>query len=125
LDHPVLVAFAGAMAEDLNIAGAIAEVNKWVGATAAPSPQDAAVMRVLDGVLGVLERPRGATTQTEIALYAPGTEPSPEVEAKLIERREARAKKDFAASDRIRDELGAMGSAIKEVAGGRVEVRRA
>ena len=125
LDHPVLVAFAGAMAEDLNIAGAIAEVNKWVGATAAPSPQDAAVMRVLDGVLGVLERPRGATTQTEIALYAPGTEPSPEVEAKLIERREARAKKDFAASDRIRDELGAMGYAIKDVAGGRVEVRRA
>jgi cysteinyl-tRNA synthetase len=47
------------------------------------------------------------------------------VEELLTARKDARAKKDFAASDRIRDELAAMGYAIKDMAGGRVEVRRA
>jgi cysteinyl-tRNA synthetase len=44
--------------------------------------------------------------------------------AKLEERRAARAAKDFKRSDQIRDELAAMGYAIKDVAGGKVEVRR-
>ena len=52
-------------------------------------------------------------------------EPDPAVIAKLEERRAARAAKDFARSDKIRDELLAMGYAIKDVAGGKVEVRRA
>ena len=43
----------------------------------------------------------------------------------LVARKEARAKKDFAASDRIRDELAGMGYAIKDMPQGRVEVRRA
>jgi len=44
--------------------------------------------------------------------------------AKLEERLAARKAKDFAASDRIRDELAEMGYAIKDVAGGKVEVRK-
>ena len=36
------------------------------------------------------------------------------VDALLGRRREARARKDFAESDRIRDELAAMGVAIKD-----------
>ena len=39
--------------------------------------------------------------------------------------RAARAAKDFKRSDQIRDELAALGYAIKDVAGGKVEVRRA
>ena len=38
--------------------------------------------------------------------------------------RAARAAKNFKRSDEIRDELAAMGYAIKDVAGGKVEVRR-
>lgn len=122
--HPVLDAFGHAMSDDLNVAAAIAEVNKWAGAVATPTPADFAAMRVIDAVLGVLERERGSATQTDIALYAPGVEPSPDVEARLAQRRDARARKDFAASDKIRDELASMGYAIKDVAGGKVEVRR-
>jgi cysteinyl-tRNA synthetase len=122
--HPVLEAFGAALTEDLNIAAAIAEVNKWTGSTASPAAADQGAMRVIDSVLGLMERPRGASTQTEIALYAPGVEPNPQVESKLAERRDARTRKDFATSDRIRDELAAMGYAIKDVAGGKVEVRR-
>ena len=59
-----------------------------------------------------------------IAVYAPGVAPDATVEAKLADRKVARAAKDFAASDRIRDELAAMGYAIKDVKDGKVEVSR-
>jgi cysteinyl-tRNA synthetase len=144
--------FAEAMCDDLNIAGAIGMINVNIHTylhypvdqskvpawsddeTEARLRRDRSddedsrpidIFRAIGPVLGVFELVGRKSHQSEIALYTPGTEPSPEVEAKLIERREARAKKDFAASDRIRDELGAMGYAIKDVAGGRVEVRRA
>jgi cysteinyl-tRNA synthetase len=81
-------------------------------------------MKLVDGVLGVLELVPKAVT-SEIAAYGPGVAPDAKVEELLTARKDARAKKDFAASDRIRDELAAMGYAIKDMAGGRVEVRRA
>jgi len=43
----------------------------------------------------------------------------------LRRRRDARAAKDFKASDAIRDQLASMGLAIKDMPGGKVEVRRA
>lgn len=118
-------AFAEAMNEDLNVAGAIGAINKWVGSVEAPSPADAELMGVFDAVLGLLERERPAAAETSIGIFAPGVEPDPAVIAKLEERRGARAAKDFKRSDAIRDELLGMGYAIKDVAGGRVEVRRA
>lgn len=122
--HPAAAAFGAAMSDDLNVAGAIAEINTWVSSVGAPTAADLAAMRVINDVLGVLDRPRPEARRSEIGLFAPGIDPSPEIEAKLHERREARARKDFAASDRIRDELAAMGYAIKDVAGGKVEVSR-
>lgn len=117
--------FTRSMNDDLNIAGAIAAVNSWVGALAEPTPADARFMRELDEVLGVLALERPAPKETDIGLFAPGVEPDPRVIERLLARREARARKDFAASDAIRDELLAMGYAIKDVPGGKVEVRRA
>ncbi len=117
-------AFADAMNDDLNIAAAIAEVNKWIGATNAPAPSDSATLRVLDAVLGVLELEKPAEAQTSIGLFMDGLAPDAAVVARLEARREARAAKDFKKSDEIRDELAAMGYAIKDVAGGKVEVRR-
>ncbi|MBL9000978.1 MAG: cysteine--tRNA ligase [Phycisphaerae bacterium] len=118
------VEFAAAMNDDLNIAAAIAAVNTWAASVASPGAEDAALMRTLDGVLGVLDLARPKATQTDIGLFAPGTTPDPAVEALLRERREARAAKDFKKSDAIRDQLAGMGYAIKDVAGGKVEVRR-
>lgn len=115
--------FASAMHDDLNIARAIAAINTWIAAD--PSPERAAAMRRMDAVLGVLELERPAAEETSIGVFAPGLPPDPAVIARLERRRAARAARDFAASDAVRDELLSMGYAIKDLPGGRVEVRRA
>ena len=116
------VEFARTMSDDLNIAGAIAAVNTWVASTPEPNEQDAELMRTFDAVLGVLELERPKPAEFAIGLFLPGVEPDPEVESLLLERREAKKAKDFARADAIRDELASRGLAIKDVAGGRVEV---
>lgn len=116
--------FADAMHADLNIAAAIAEVNKFVGKVETPGAEDAALMKELDGVLGVLERERAKSVATGRAVYLPGTTPNDAVEGLLEKRAAAKAAKDFKTSDAIRDELAGMGYAIKDVAGGKVEVGR-
>ena len=121
-DHPLLVAFGAAMSSDVNVAAAIAEVNKFVSQTAAYTPADAAAMRQIDAVLGVLALDQLAVTQTDLAVFVGGAVPNPAVEGKLHERKTARAAKDFARSDAIRDEILAMGYAIKDAAGGKVEL---
>ncbi len=115
--------FAASMSDDLNIAGAVAAVNVLIGSPA--TKEGVAALRLFDAVLGVLELEAPASTTSDIGLFAPGVDPDPAVIAKLEERRSARAAKDFKRSDVIRDELLAMGYAIKDVAGGKVEVRRA
>lgn len=117
--------FASSLHEDLNIAGAIAAINTWSGSNTSPSALDAALMHQFDQVLCVLslERPKGV--ESEIGIYMPGVDPDPAIESLLVKRREARAAKDFKASDLIRDQLTTMGLAITDKPGGRVEVRRA
>ncbi len=116
--------FADALHDDLNMAGAIAAVNTFVSRVDRPGREDAALMRGFDAVLGVLGLERPDAVQTGIAVYLAGVTPSAEVEALLAERRAARASKDFARSDAIRDRLASMGYANMDVAGGRVEVGR-
>ncbi len=116
-------AFTDALHEDLNIAGAIAAVNTFTNKTN-PTPSDAALMRTFDGILGVLELEQASSAQTDIGLFI-GCDPDAAVIAKLNERVAAKKAKDFAKSDAIRDELAKLGYAIKDVAGGKVEVRKA
>lgn len=121
---PVLREFAAAMNEDLNVAGAIGVLNAWVGSISTPTPTDAATLQIIDGVLGVLRLEAPKATSTEIGVYLGGLSPDPAIEAKLAERKAARAAKDFKRSDELRDELLAMGYLIKDVAGGKVEIGR-
>ncbi|USO00149.1 MAG: hypothetical protein H6810_05665 [Phycisphaeraceae bacterium] len=123
-DHPVLRVVADALHDDLNIAGALGEISKWMNETTAPTAAAAAAVRTIDAILGLLDRPRAESRETEIGVYI-GVEPDAEVEALLAERAAARKAKDYARSDAIRDELAARGYAIKDVAGGKVEVGRA
>ncbi len=116
-------AFAAALQEDLNIAGALGELNGWIGRVEAPVPADAALLREIDAVLGVLELEPPSSAQTDIGVFI-GCEADPAVLAKLNERVAAKKAKDFARSDAIRAELAGMGYQIKDVAGGKVEVRR-
>lgn len=115
--------FSAALHDDLNVSAAIAALNRWAGDVEAPGAAEKRALQDADEVLGVLELKPPAASRTSIGVFA-GVEPSPEVEAKLAERRDARAAKDFRRSDAIRDELAAMGYAIKDMPGGKVEVRR-
>ncbi len=123
-DRAVMGEFAAALNDDLNIAKAIAAVNSWVGRVTSPTPADAATMLAIDAVLGVLSLAQRQGQTTDIGIFAPGVTPDPAITALLEQRRDARARKDFKASDEIRDRLLAMGLAIKDVAGGKVEVSR-
>ncbi len=123
-DEGVLGAFAEAMHEDLNVSAAIGAINAWMNRIKKPTAGDAEIMRRLDSVLGVLELEQAKSTQTEIGVFLDGITPSAEVESLLGRRAEARKARDFATSDAIRDELAALGYAIKDVAGGKVEVSR-
>jgi cysteinyl-tRNA synthetase len=120
----VRAAFTRDMNDDLNIAGAIGTINKWVAETPSPTKADAGLMQQFDDVLGLLALERLESAQTSIGIFMPGTEPDDRVIALLEDRRAARAAKDFARSDAIRDQLAALGYTIKDVAGGRVEVSR-
>ena len=115
--------FAGALSDDLNVAGALGVFNAWVGSLSAPTRADARTIRDVDDVLNVLTLRRARATSTSIGVFV-GVDPSPEVEDLLSRRAEARRAKDFAASDAIRDRLAAMGLAIKDAPGGKVEVTR-
>jgi cysteinyl-tRNA synthetase len=103
-----LVDFTAALCDDLNVAAAMAAVNAAASADrgdACPVRELAALNR-MDAVLGVLERnrPIGGTDDAFAA----------KVEALIDARRAARAAKAWAESDRIRDELVALGVTLKD-----------
>jgi cysteinyl-tRNA synthetase len=103
-----LADFTAALCDDLNVASAIAALNTATSGTqgdACPVRELAALHR-MDSVLGVLERnrPIGGSDDAFAA----------KVETLLEARRAARSAKAWAESDRIRDELLALGVAIKD-----------
>lgn len=114
-------AFQQAMDDDLQASEALAAVHTLVGEAnraqtndALSSADAAAVVRMLQRVDRVFGLNLGATTE----MHVPA-----DVVALLEKRAKARADKDFAESDRIRDALGAMGYAVKD-AGGHQELSR-
>jgi len=109
-----IVPFKHALQSDLNVSGAIAALNEAAGMCDVSAPPDVpglkdelAALRQMDSVLGVLDLQREASTtagDVDVAL----------IESRINERNAARKNKDFATSDRIRDELLAKGIAIKD-----------
>ncbi|MFM7051184.1 MAG: cysteine--tRNA ligase, partial [Planctomycetota bacterium] len=87
---------------------AIAALNTAVGeAAAGDAVAELAALEAMDSVLGVFERnsPLASAASDDLAT---------KVEALLERRRAARAAKDWAESDRVRDELTALGVRIKD-----------
>jgi cysteinyl-tRNA synthetase len=106
--------FEAALDDDLNISAALAAVHDFVRdvnrriAARSLSTADAGVverfLRDLDRVLAILDDP------------ADGLEPN--LATLLEQRAAARAARDWAASDRLRDELAAAGIAVEDTADG-------
>ncbi|MCJ2071480.1 cysteine--tRNA ligase [Methylobacterium sp. J-030] len=95
-----------ALCDDLNTPAAINELHRL----GAAEPQ-AAALRAGANLLGLLARTRSERETAQVA--ASGVDVAA-VEALIAERRAARTAKDWAASDRARDALAAMGVAVKD-----------
>ena len=82
----------------------------------------AATLRALGAILGVLSQDPDTYLKRSAGIKSLS---DAEIEALLASRREARAVKDFAESDRIREVLSAAGILLEDKPGGRTEWRRA
>jgi cysteinyl-tRNA synthetase len=122
--------FRAAMDDDFNTPEAFAVMQgvarnlnlaKAAGNASAAS-NGAATLRALGAILGVLQQDPDSYLKRSAGNKSLS---DGEVEALLASRREARAVKDFAESDRIRDVLSAAGILLEDKPGGRTEWRRA
>ena len=113
LDHPAVGRFADALADDLNIAGALGVVFEFVSDKPADPAEALGVMRQFDRVLGVL--PAAASSSGDQEGWA---------QQKAAEIDAARANKDFQSADVIRSELQEAGYDVKTTKEGTVVSRR-
>jgi cysteinyl-tRNA synthetase len=100
-------AFAGAISEDLNTAVALTVFEELLGEKKISTDFRLELLRKFDAVLGL---GFDSLTRADLRIRPKSaTITEAEIEAALARRKEARAAKDFAASDAIRDELAAQG----------------
>jgi cysteinyl-tRNA synthetase len=104
---PLRERFFAALADDFNTAEALAAVFEWVREA---NRRDAVGREDLEAMLDVLGLANLLAVEAE---GAPA-----EIQALAEQRRQARADRDFAAADRLRDEIAARGWEVRDVAGG-------
>jgi cysteinyl-tRNA synthetase len=104
--EPLRDAFFDALADDFNTPAALAQLFAWVRAARERRETGDEHLREMLGVLG-LEN-----------LLDTGRAPGEEDLALLRQRQEARASKDFAAADRLRDQLSARGWQVRDTPDG-------
>ncbi len=110
-DHPVLEKFLAALADDLNAAGAMAEVFSFASGAHANPAESLGVLAKLDSVLGVVGVGHAAGRDA----FAAG---------KCAELDAARQAKDFAKADAVRAQLNGAGYDVKTTKDGTVAVKR-
>lgn len=109
---PLLAKFDEAMADDLNTPIALTALEEAITVKKVDAAIKRAVIEDMDAVLGL-----GLFTLTRADLRIRpknATINEAEIEAALARRKEARAARDFAASDAIRDEISAAGVEVMD-----------
>ncbi len=129
-DAESLATFRAAMDDDFNTPEALAvmqgvarELNQAKAAQdAGRCAAAAATLRSMGAVLGVLQQDPDTYLKRSVGVKTLGDD---EIESFLAARRAARAAKDFAESDRIRDQLTTAGILLEDKPGGATQWRRA
>ena len=128
---PEAQAFRAAMDDDFNTAGAVAVLFDLAGQANRESDRQASgLMRALAGILGLLQCDPVAYLQSPTRFLTEGAQAdattlSPQaIDALVAERAQAKADRDFARADRIRDQLKLQGIELADVQGGATQWRR-
>jgi cysteinyl-tRNA synthetase len=112
IENEVLEAFDQAISDDLNTPQVLTVFERALSAKGLGLDLRLSLASKIDGVLGLqisgLERADLRIRPTSATLT------ETEIEARLMTRKTARAAKDFATSDRIRDELAAAGVEVMD-----------
>ena len=115
--------FESAMNDDFNTADAMAvlfdltrDLNRAKKQRSQDAPQLAALLRYLGGIIGLLQA--DAAEFLKSAANAEASLSDAQIEQKITERQQAKADKDWARADQIRDELTAAGIILEDSADG-------
>ena len=111
-DQPVIAFMDEAISDDLNTPIVLTTLEAIFAMKSVPPSAKLATIHVLDNVLGLnlLE-----LTRTDLRIRPKtATITEPEIDAILTRRKEARAAKDFATSDALRDQLTAQGVEVMD-----------
>lgn len=109
---PMREKFASAVSDDLNTSVALVALEEALAVKKVDASVKRAVVEEMDSVLGL---DLFSLARTDLRIAPKGVDiTEAEIEAELIRRKEARAAKDFATSDAIRESLAAKGVEVMD-----------